>query len=221
MANAATATDTRRQRTATPERWQAALRRAIADGVQVRQIGSTGQWVATSATDKAMAYLIEATNGIAHGCGCKAGEFDDPVCCHRAAFYHLAGLLDLDDDPEPEPPAPAATAPVPMMDCWNCNGRGTERITGASGAVFVVDCLACKGTGELPDESDRPDVPDPAEPRPGPRPGTVVCPGCGRVAVLVQDKPLPAGWMCHRCRPPAPAPLHPAPGYDLAALLAA
>ncbi len=97
----------RRQRPATPARWQAALARAMESGVQVRQLAGSGAWIATSATDPAVAYELAVTDGIAHGCSCKAGEFGDPVCCHRAAYYHAAGLLDLDPPPTPAAPAVA------------------------------------------------------------------------------------------------------------------
>jgi hypothetical protein len=32
----------------TPARWQAALRRALDEGVQVRQLAGCGMWIATS-----------------------------------------------------------------------------------------------------------------------------------------------------------------------------
>jgi hypothetical protein len=96
----------RRPRVATPDRWQKALQRALDGQVQVRQLAGSGAWIATSATDPATAYEIEITGEIAHGCSCLAGLNSDPVCCHRAAFYHQIGMLDL--DPEPQPPAPAA-----------------------------------------------------------------------------------------------------------------
>jgi hypothetical protein len=93
----------RTNRAATPARWQAALTRAMEAGVQVRQLTS-GAWIATSATDPTAAYELGVTGDVAHDCTCKAGAFGDPVCCHRAAYYHLVGLLDRD----PEPPNPAA-----------------------------------------------------------------------------------------------------------------
>jgi hypothetical protein len=66
-------------------------------------------WVAASGTDATMAYLLEVTGGTVHSCTCPAGQFDDPVCKHRARWYFDAGLLDL--DPEPEPPASGDPAP--------------------------------------------------------------------------------------------------------------
>jgi hypothetical protein len=108
----------RSNRQATPERWQAALIRAIAERVTVRQVNANGVWVATSGTDATMAYLLEVTGGIVHSCTCPAGQFNDPVCKHRARWYFDAGLLDL-NDPEPDPPALGATSVV----CFRCRGR--------------------------------------------------------------------------------------------------
>src|SRR5215217_7264061 len=108
----------RKVRQASPERWQAALARALADHVTVRQVNANGMWVASSGTDAAMAYLLEVTGGIVHSCTCPAGQFNDPVCKHRARWYYDAGLLDL-DDPEPDPPALGASA-----DCPHCHGCG-------------------------------------------------------------------------------------------------
>ncbi len=132
----------RTTRQATPERWQRALERALAAGVQVRQVGSTGQWIATSASDPTAAYKVAVTNGVAHGCDCKAAEFGDPVCCHRAMWFHLAGLLD------PEPPTPAAPAPamIPAPDCRDCLGEGYRRMQTGGGLPdwWAVPCR-CRG----------------------------------------------------------------------------
>ncbi|MDP9364145.1 MAG: hypothetical protein M3Q10_07960 [Chloroflexota bacterium] len=130
-------------RQATPARWQKALARALAGGIQVRQLAGTGAWVATSASDPRAAYEVAVTNGMAHGCACKAGQHGDPVCCHRAAFYHFAGLLDL--DPEPEPPAPAMSAPVV---CFACGGSGRDWAgTGEEATQYPVPCVPCDGAG--------------------------------------------------------------------------
>lgn len=114
-------TATRPVRIATPERWAKAAERARAEGVQVRQVASTGQWVATSGSDANVAYLMEVTGTVAHGCSCLAGVNGDPVCKHRAAFYLAAGLLG------PEPPTPAA--PAPAATCPACGGRGERMET--------------------------------------------------------------------------------------------
>jgi hypothetical protein len=80
-------------RESTPDRWQAALRRAIAEGVQVRQLAGSGLWVATSSHDPGVAYEVTPWS-----CECTAGQFDDPVCKHRAALLHRLGHLALDDE---------------------------------------------------------------------------------------------------------------------------
>ena len=87
---------TRRNRQATPERWRRAAQRAVAEGVQVRQINTSGMWVATSGTDATVAYILEVAGGVVRSCSCPAGEFGDPVCKHRARWYVDAGLLDPD-----------------------------------------------------------------------------------------------------------------------------
>ena len=99
-----------RRRQATPERWRAALARALAEGVQVRQLAGSGQWVATSGSDPRTAYEVSVSLGVAHACSCPAGEFSDPVCKHKAMYYHAAGLLD--PDPDPAPPAAPAVRPL-------------------------------------------------------------------------------------------------------------
>ena len=112
------------RRQGTPERWQAALQRALAEGVQVRQLAGCGAWLATSGTDATKAYELLVVGGIVRECGCPAGQHGDPVCKHAARYYNLVGLLDLEDDPEP--PTPAAPA-LPLVPCWNCGGAGRER----------------------------------------------------------------------------------------------
>ena len=96
-----------RTRVETPERWMKAAERAVAEGVQVRQCAGSGAWVANSGTDAAVAYEVEVTGNIAHGCGCLAGLNDDPVCKHRARFYLDAGLLTLDGDGPDDTPLAA------------------------------------------------------------------------------------------------------------------
>ncbi len=116
-------------RTSSPARWMKAAERAVAEGVQVRQLAGSGQWIASSGSDSTVAYEVQVTGNVAHGCDCLAGLNGDPVCKHRAAFYLLIGALD----PEPEPPA-AASAPV---ICFRC--RGAE-----------VGCPVCQGAGVRP-----------------------------------------------------------------------
>ena len=117
----ATKTATRPARIATPERWAKAAERARAEGIEVRQVASTGQWVATSGTHANVAYLMEVVAGTVRACTCPAGEHGDPCCKHAAAFYLSSGLLD------PEPPTPAA--PAPAATCPACGGRGERMET--------------------------------------------------------------------------------------------
>ncbi len=137
-----------RPRPATPAQWQAALARALAEGVQVRQLAGSGAWLATSGSDAVTAYGLAVTNGVAHGCDCPAGAHGDPVCKHRAAFYHALGLLDL--DPEPEPPAPAAPMLIAFPARCACDGRGffTRASATFPGVTYRVTCRDCRGTGE-------------------------------------------------------------------------
>ncbi len=123
----------RRPRQATPERWAKAAGRALAEGVEVRQIASTGQWVATSGTQSGVCYLLNVTAGVVDGCTCPAGDFGDPCCKHAAAFYLMAGTL------VPEPPTPAALACRVCLDrgyLTDPDGRGRpERCWCQSGAL--------------------------------------------------------------------------------------
>ena len=84
----------------------------------MRQLAGSGAWVATSGRDASVAYEVTGTD-----CECQAAEFGDPVCKHRALWWHLQGMLDL--DPEPAPPAPAVTAVIvrPAACAW-CEGEG-------------------------------------------------------------------------------------------------
>jgi hypothetical protein len=93
-----------RTRQENPARWFKAAELAISEDVRICQLQGSGQWIATSGTASGIAYEVEVTGNVAHGCDCLAGLNGDPVCKHRAAFYLLIGALSM---PEPEPPAPA------------------------------------------------------------------------------------------------------------------
>jgi hypothetical protein len=123
---AAVSTSVRHPRLDAPERWQRAAARAIAEGIQVRQLQGSGQWIANSGSDATVAYEVQVTGNVAHGCDCLADLNADPVCKHRAAFYLLIGAIDL--TPEPDPPALGAVV------CFRC--RGTD-----------ADCSVCGGAG--------------------------------------------------------------------------
>jgi len=173
-------TTTRRPNQDTPERWQAALTRAHAQGVTVRQI-MCGAWVATSGTDNDSAYLVTS-----HGCECAAGVALDPVCKHRAALREMLGTLAL-ETPEAGPVEPEMTpaewatfwdglyaaypaiAPGPVTSmsdlaivvaegaCRECGGHGcfTKESATFRGVTFRVNCRVCKGSGFAPVETRR------------------------------------------------------------------
>jgi hypothetical protein len=82
----------------------------LAEGVQVRQLSGSGQWIATSGTRSGVAYETDGDT-----CTCEAAMLgSDPICKHRAAYWFTQGVLDV--DPEPEPPAPANVIPFPSRD---------------------------------------------------------------------------------------------------------
>ncbi len=143
-----TAQTRRPARRATPERWQAALKRALDEGIQVRQLAGSGAWVATSGSDPAAAYLVSA-----NGCECQAGEYGDPACKHRAAFWHAQGVLDLEPEPDAAPVVTAVVVePAPASAiCPACGGRGIDpgcrghRV--APGYYVHCPCARCDGSG--------------------------------------------------------------------------
>lgn len=154
----------RRPRVASPERWQKAAQRALAEGIEVRQVNSSGIWVASSGTHANVAYVLEIVGGVVRSCSCPAGEFGDPCCKHAARFYLDAGLLD----PEPDPPAPS------LARCGYCSGRGWETVTGKDGTDYRFACPVCTGAGTVP-------VGDEVEPAPtGPSPFVPAPAACGR-----------------------------------------
>ncbi len=78
--------------------WQAVLRRALEEGVDVRQLAGCGMWVAPSSRDAGTAYEETPWE-----CACHAGQHGDPVCKHRAALWMRLGWLSI--EPESAPPA--------------------------------------------------------------------------------------------------------------------
>ena len=112
----------------------------------MRQLAGCGEWIATSGHGATIAYQVAVSGGVAHGCDCPAGEHGDPVCKHRALWYHVAGLLD----PEPEPPAAAAIAVI-TRPCAACDGDGVVRmiIGGRLADWWAVTCQGCNGTGTV------------------------------------------------------------------------
>ena len=132
----------RRSRVATPERWQKALERALTEGIEVRQVNSSGMWVANSGTHANVAYVLEIVHGVVRSCSCPAGEFGDACCKHAARYYFDAGLLD------PEPPAAQAAAP-----CGRCHGAGALTMPAATACAVYPTAIACRardGAGQVP-----------------------------------------------------------------------
>jgi len=86
---------TTRTRQATPERWAAALDRAIGSALDVLVCGATGEAFVESASMPGLLYAVSATT-----CTCPAGEAGDPVCQHRAAYLAQCGELPLDPEPD-------------------------------------------------------------------------------------------------------------------------
>jgi hypothetical protein len=80
----------RPRKEATPDRWRAALRRAKAEGLSVYRIAGTGESVVTSGR---LGDTVYATDGVE--CECEAAVLGgDPVCKHRALFWHDRGELE-------------------------------------------------------------------------------------------------------------------------------
>ena len=82
-----------------------------------------------------------------HGCTCRAGEFGDEICKHRAKFLYDFGLLELESEPEPEPPAAAISVVPEPRPCWWCNATG--RIPDDWRQEYVA-CSMCGGSGVRP-----------------------------------------------------------------------
>ena len=138
---------TRRTRQASPERWQRAAQRAIAEHIEVRQINANGMWTASSGSDPKLAYVLEVVAGVVRSCSCPAGEFGDPCCKHAARYDLDAGVLTI-EEPEPDPSGPAA--PVCFrcrgMDahCPVCVGAGVAALP-AHAAALVASAVAGEG----------------------------------------------------------------------------
>ena len=127
------------------KRWISARDRAIKENVHVCQVESTGQWIATSGTKSGVAYAIDVTGNIAHGCDCPAGAAGDPVCKHRAAFYALIGAIPCSVDAlESEEFARDAAATIACRPCCHCSGRGKAF---SEYWLEARDCSWCAGTG--------------------------------------------------------------------------
>jgi len=95
----------RRTTADTPARWERAIERAFANGVEPLQVAGTGEWVVTSASRVSTVYRTDGRR-----CECEAALAGDPVCQHRAAVRYVLGWLST---PEAAP------------SCrFGCGGRG-------------------------------------------------------------------------------------------------
>jgi len=88
------------------------------EGVTVRQLATTGVWIATSGTDAGTAYVVTPTD-----CECRAAQEGDVCCKHRALLRHVRGLLTLDPDPTPAAPAIAEPPRSAVVEVLDATGR--------------------------------------------------------------------------------------------------
>ncbi len=106
-------------------RWQAALKRAHVEGVQVRQLAGSGAWIATSSRDASIAYEVSIAD-----CDCHAAQHGDPICKHRAMLRWTLNLL-----PFPTPAAGLAPERIVAMKAdaakaWAAGGDLVNPFTG-------------------------------------------------------------------------------------------
>ncbi len=80
-----------RTRTSSPARWMKAAERAVAEGIQIRQLAGSGAWIASSGSNANAAYEVEVTGNVAHGCGCLAGLGAVLTGVARAAYSRRSG----------------------------------------------------------------------------------------------------------------------------------
>ena len=120
---------------------------------------------------------------------------------HRLADQGRAnGVLLLTEGISGARYATSASAPgvIYYLTAYSCTCQGFTYAGRCQHHALLLAEL-----GWLPDVAADDPAPEPPTPAALP-PGRVVCPGCGRVGIILQNKPLPAGWMCPRCRPPTP-----------------
>ena len=123
-----------RQHVNSLERWQAALARAIAAGLEVFVIDGARERVVTSASRLDTVYRTDGRS-----CTCAAALAGDPVCQHRAAARACLGWLTLPDD------APAVAETASGASCFWCSGSGRQ-----AGVDGFERCDRCGGTGQRP-----------------------------------------------------------------------
>jgi hypothetical protein len=119
-------------------RWQKALARAIANGLEVFVVNDTGERMVTSSSALDTLYRSDGRH-----CTCAAGLAGDPICQHRAVVRYVMGWL-----PAPASGAPALL-PVATRRCLSCTNGKVEEI-GVSGPIGWAPCSVCQGSGTLP-----------------------------------------------------------------------
>ena len=107
-------------------RWQAALQRALANGLEVFTVADTGERMVTSASRLDTLYRTDGRR-----CSCEAALSGDPICQHRAVVRFVLGWL------------PSATS----VDCPNCSGCGVVHYRSGN----QERCSECGGSGVKPD----------------------------------------------------------------------
>jgi hypothetical protein len=96
----------RPRRVANPARWQKALARALACDLAIYQDSMSGAWLVTS---QFRPDVVHTTDG--HACSCEAHMLGgDPICAHRALYWHTQGMLDLEASAPVAPFAPLLAA---------------------------------------------------------------------------------------------------------------
>jgi len=137
-------------RTESPERWERALARAVAAGIDCLEVGGAeGMWAVESQSRPGVCYLVDAAGT---SCGCQAAAGGDPVCLHRALARFLAGDLALPSVACPACFGEGWQAPgwggwdgTPTR-CGDCGGGGRVDATLAQVAAGAA-CGRCRGAG--------------------------------------------------------------------------
>ena len=85
--------------------------------------------------------------------------------CGRCAFVDLSDPVEAARIEQAEAAMGAIRADRTTVACWECRGRGTERVEEKFGQWFAVPCVLCCGTGRVGTYPE----PRPIVGRPGPR----------------------------------------------------
>ena len=124
------ATSVYRPRPDTPERWQRALDRAVAAGLEVFTVADTGERMVTSASKLD---TLHRSDGLT--CTCEAALAGDPVCCHRAVVRRVLGWFGRTP---------------PLVACFGCRGEGWVYVeAGGDAWPYKIGCAPCRGTGRV------------------------------------------------------------------------